>query len=669
MANTGVPFQVPMLTKSNYDNWSLRMVALLGAHDVWEVVEKGHTEPENVESLSQAQKDSLRDSRKRDKKALCLIYQGLDEDTFEKISGVKSAKEAWEKLKISYKGADQVKKEGELVSDYFSRVLTVTNNLKRNGEKLDDVRIMEKILRSLDPKFEHIVTITEETKDLEAMSIEQLLGSLQAYEEKKKKKEEIVEQVLKVHIDSRKEENAHNQSRRSYSQEQGRGRAYGRGQGRKPNNNNQRGESSNRGRGRGNPNSRYNKSRIKCYNCDKFEHYASECRAPNKNKVEEKANYAKERCQEDGTLLLAYKGQDKGEDNQWYLDSGASNHMCGKRSMFVELDESVEGNVAFGDESKVAVKGKGLELLSKKAMVRGLPSITHPNQVCEGCLLGKQFRLSFPKESDTRAQKPLELINTDVCGPIKPRSLEKSKVFENFKKFKAHIEKESGLLIKALRSDRGGEFTSKEFQKYCEDNRIRRQLTVPRSPQQNGVAERKNRTILKMARSMLKSKRLPKEFWAEAVACAVYLTNRSPTRSVNGKTPQEAWSGRKLGISHLRVFGSIAHVHVPDEKRSKLDDKSEKYIFIGYDANSKGYKLYNPDSRKTIISRNVVFDEEGEWDWSTNCEDHTFFSCVEEDDVEQQQQQSQEAPATPPTSPNTTLQDDESSTHELPRSN
>nr|KYP40501.1 Retrovirus-related Pol polyprotein from transposon TNT 1-94 [Cajanus cajan] len=169
-----------------------------------------------------------------------------------------------------------------------------------------------------------------------------------------------------------------------------------------------------------------------------------------------------------------------------------------------------------------------------------------------------------------------------------------------------------------------------------------------------------------MARSMLKSKKLPKEFWAEAVACAVYLTNRSPTRSVSGKTPQEAWSGRKPGISHLRVFGSIAHVHVPDEKRSKLNDKSEKYIFIGYDANSKGYKLYNPDSKKTIISQNVMFDEEGEWDWSTNCEDHTFFPCAEEDDVEQQQQP-QETPTTPPTSPNTTLQDYESLSERMPR--
>ncbi|VYS62927.1 unnamed protein product [Arabidopsis thaliana] len=110
MASNNVPFQVPVLTKSNYDNWSLRMKAILGAHDVWEIVEKGFIEPENEGSLSQTQKDGLRDSRKRDKKALCLIYQGLDEDTFEKVVEATSAKEAWEKLRTSYKGADQVKK-------------------------------------------------------------------------------------------------------------------------------------------------------------------------------------------------------------------------------------------------------------------------------------------------------------------------------------------------------------------------------------------------------------------------------------------------------------------------------------------------------------------------------------------------------------------------------
>ena len=135
-------------------------------------------------------------------------------------------------------------------------------------------------------------------------------------------------------------------------------------------------------------------------------------------------------------------------------------------------------------------------------------------------------------------------------------------------------------------------------------------MTVPRSPQQNSVAERKNITILDMARSMLKSKRLPKEFWAEVVACAVYLSNRSPTRSVWGKTPQEAWSGRKPGITHLRVFRGIAHVHVPDESRAKLDEKSEKFIFICYDNNSKGYKLYNPNNGKIVINQDVVFYEE-----------------------------------------------------------
>ncbi|GAU26813.1 hypothetical protein TSUD_289180 [Trifolium subterraneum] len=515
MANNGVPFQVPMLTKSNYDNWSLRMVALLGAHDVCEIVEKGLVIPENEGTLSQTQKDSLRDSRKRDKKALYLIYQGLDEDTFEKVSGAKTAKEAWEKLQTSYKGADQVKKvrlqtlrrefealhmkEGELISNYFSQVLTVTYNLKRNGEKYDDVRIMEKVLRSLDPKFEHIVIVIEETKDLKAMTIEQLLGSLQACEESQ---------------------------RRGDDRGRGRGRGYGGRRGWRPNDdNNQRGEISSRGRGRGSPKPRYDKSRVKCYNCEKFGHYPSECRAPSNRKVEEKANYVEEISQEDGTLLLAHKDNERGGDNQWYLDSGASNHMCGRRSMFVELDESVNGNVAFGDESKVAVKGKGnvlirlkngdhqfisnvcyvpnmktnilslgqllekgydiqlknnnlsirdhsnkfiakvpmsrnrmfvlniqndvaqclkmcykeeswlwhlrfghlnfggLELLSKKEMVRGLPYINHPNQVCEGCLLGKQFKMSFPKESNSRAQKPLELIHTDVCGPIKLRSL------------------------------------------------------------------------------------------------------------------------------------------------------------------------------------------------------------------------------------------------------
>ncbi|KAJ4700583.1 Retrovirus-related Pol polyprotein from transposon TNT 1-94 [Melia azedarach] len=194
MANGGMtPFQVPILNRSNYDNWSIKMKALLGAQDVWEVVEKGYNEPRDdvaISVLTQAQRDTLKDSRKRDKKALYVIYQALDDDAFEKISNATSAKQAWDKLQTSYKGAEQVKKvrlqtlrgefetlymkEGESIVNYFSRIEAISNQLKRNDEKLSEVRIMEKILRSMDSKFDHIVTTIEETKDLEEMTIDQL---------------------------------------------------------------------------------------------------------------------------------------------------------------------------------------------------------------------------------------------------------------------------------------------------------------------------------------------------------------------------------------------------------------------------------------------------------------------------------------------------------------
>ncbi|GMI88485.1 hypothetical protein HRI_002517800 [Hibiscus trionum] len=137
-----------------------------------------------------------------------------------------------------------------------------------------------------------------------------------------------------------------------------------------------------------------------------------------------------------------------------------------------------------------------------------------------------------------------------------------------------------------------------------------------------------------MARSMLKAKNMPREFWAEAVSCAVYLSNRSPTK-VDNVTPQEAWSGRKPSVRHIRVFGSIAYAHVPDQGRLKLDDRSSKYVFIGYDSNSKGYKLYNPNNGKIIISRDVEFDKQASWNWEAQEEQsYDFFPYfVEEQDV------------------------------------
>jgi hypothetical protein len=123
------------------------------------------------------------------------------------------------------------------------------------------------------------------------------------------------------------------------------------------------------------------------------------------------------------------------------------------------------------------------------------------------------------------------------------------------------------------------------------------------------VAERKNQTIMNMARTLLKEKSLSNTFWAEAVACSVYLLNRSPTTSLKMKVPQEAWSGTKFNVAHLRTFRCIAYTHIHSELRKKLDDRSEKCIFIGYSETYKDYRLYKPITKKLILSRDVKFLE------------------------------------------------------------
>lgn len=278
-----------------------------------------------------------------------------------------------------------------------------------------------------------------------------------------------------------------------------------------------------------------------------------------------------------------------------------------------------------------------LNLLHKQKMVMGLPLIEKPDRICEGCILGKQHRESFPAGKSIRANKPLEIIHSDLCGPMQTPSIggsyyfltfiddftrkiwvyslkHKHEVFHYFCQFKVLVEKQSGHYIKALRTDRGGEYISNDFIRFCKDHGIHKQFTARYTPQQNGVAERKNRTIMEMARSMLKAKHLSNEYWAEAVACAAYIINRSPTKSVINMIPEEAWSGRKHNVSHMRVFGCVAYAHVPDELRRKLDNKGEKCIFVGYSDESKAYKLYNPISKKVIINRDVQFIEDEAWD-------------------------------------------------------
>ncbi|KAK2407959.1 putative mitochondrial protein [Trifolium repens] len=722
----------------HYDHWSMLMENFLKSKEYWTLVESGITVPGNESALTETQKKALDDQRLKDLKAKNYLFQAIDRAVLETILKKDTAKDIWDSMKKKYQGTARVKraqlqalrkefeilhmKEGESVNDYFSRTLSIANKMRINGDKLEDVAVIEKILRSMTRKFDYVVCSIEESNDIDSLSIDELQSSLLVHEQRMVSYV-VEEQALKV--------TAH---KGTISPGRGRGGFRGRGRG--------------RGRQFYNRDAQFDMSRVECYHCHKHGHYQYDCPAKEK---ETKVHFSET---EEELLLMAYIDKDNSLGNTWYLDSGCSNHMCGNKSWFYDLDETFRETVKLGNNSCISVMGKGdikfhgknniihtissvfyipdlksnlismgqlqdkgyiiiiqqrkcqihhpekgliaeaemtsnrmfplhiqhsvhkcfstrvqdptwlwhlryghlsfkgLKTLYEKNMVEGLPNINNPIEMCEDCIIGKQHRDSFPQGKAWRAEKILQLLHLDICGPINPTSngnkryfitfiddysrkiwvyflQEKSEAFNVFKSFKVRVEKESGKCIQTLRTDRGGEFNSHDFASFCESHGIRRQLTAAYTPQQNGVAERKNRTIMNMVRSMMVKRGIPKTFWAEAVNWSVHILNRSPTLAVKNITPQEAWSNVRPSVDHFKNFGCVAYVHVPNEKRIKLDDKSVKSVFIGVSEESKAYRLYNPITEKIIISRDVLFDEENTLDWSSTEKQQTLIDADE----------------------------------------
>ncbi|MCO5564735.1 hypothetical protein L7F22_018403 [Adiantum nelumboides] len=255
-----------------------------------------------------------------------------------------------------------------------------------------------------------------------------------------------------------------------------------------------------------------------------------------------------------------------------------------------------------------------------------------PRHVCEGCVLGKMHRFAFSQDGYVRATRKLQFVHSDVCGPMRTPSVgnslyfvtfiddfsrfcwvyplkAKSHVFAIFQHFVSMVENETGCKVQTLCTDRGGEYMSGAFKDFLGKKGIKHQCTMPYTPQQNGVAERKNRSLMEMARCMLKAKSLPHKLWMEAVACAAHVLNRCSTRALKTITPYESWYDRKPSVSYLCVFGCLAYAHIPQQLRGKLDDKAVKCIFVGYSSGSKVNRLYNPTTNKIFESRDVIFVE------------------------------------------------------------
>ncbi|KAG8498932.1 hypothetical protein CXB51_005361 [Gossypium anomalum] len=222
----------------------------------------------------------------------------------------------------------------------------------------------------------------------------------------------------------------------------------------------------------------------------------------------------------------------------------------------------------------------GMVELSKRGLLDG-QGIFKLN-FCEHCVFGKQKRVRFTRGIHN-TKETLEYIHSDLWGPSRVPSRgganymltfiddfsrkvwafflkQKSDVFSAFKSWKIMIEKQTGKQIKYLRTDNGLEFCSDEFNRLCKSEGIVRHLTVRHTPQQNGVAERMNRTIMEKVRCMLSNANLPKSFWAEAASTACFLINRSPSVAIEKKTPQEVWSGNPANYSDLKIFGCPAKV-------------------------------------------------------------------------------------------------------------
>lgn len=251
---------------------------------------------------------------------------------------------------------------------------------------------------------------------------------------------------------------------------------------------------------------------------------------------------------------------------------------------------------------------------------------------CKICLKGKITKLPFSSASN-RSSKILEIIHTDVCGPMRVNSIggaryfatfiddhsrwwevrflnSKGEITNAFKELKAMVEKQTGEKIRIVQSDNGREYCNREFDAFLTEQGIKRRLTVPYTLEQNGVAERKNRTLCETARCLIIESKVPLHFWAEAIAISNYLRNRCPSSSIDGKTPFELWVGRSPKLNHLRSFGCKAIALNKAPGKGKFDARGHECILVGYSDTAKAYRVWFPSRKRVEATRDVVFLED-----------------------------------------------------------
>ncbi|XP_076955594.1 uncharacterized protein LOC143630479 [Bidens hawaiensis] len=369
-------FQCPRLTKTNYTIWSMHMEVIFGIHGVWDVIHPGSNDA------------------KQNNIAKALLFQSIPEEQILQIGNFKLAKEMWDAIKSRNMGAERVKdgrlhtlirefdglmmNETETIDEYASRMTAISSKATTLGQPYEERKLVHKFFKSLSSRFIQVVVSLEQVLDLKTVNFEYVVGMLKAYEER-----------IKGHV-LRSEEgkllfnnSESSSSSKQFSRESSRGRGKG----------SNRGRGNGRGGGRGNQNrgsqggsnvgdkrkGKKDYSEVQCFRCDEFGHFVSRC--PERRK--ERQAHLADAKEKDSSLYMVQCVQEKvylneqkvipkdyeggsNEQDLWYLDNGASNHMTGNLSFFSELNKRVGGKVKFGDGSYVDICGKGSILLVGK---------------------------------------------------------------------------------------------------------------------------------------------------------------------------------------------------------------------------------------------------------------------------------------------------------------
>ncbi|GJY35446.1 retrovirus-related pol polyprotein from transposon TNT 1-94 [Tanacetum coccineum] len=274
-----------------------------------------------------------------------------------------------------------------------------------------------------------------------------------------------------------------------------------------------------------------------------------------------------------------------------------------------------------------------IQSLSSKELVRSLPNLKYDKHFCDACKIGKQAHASHKAKNMVSTKRCLELLHMDLFGPSAIKSYggnlytlvvvddysrytwirflkTKNEAFEKFEILSRKIQNQLGSSIIAIRTDHGQEFDNEvQFGAYCDAQGITHNFSAPRTPQSNGVVERKNRTLQEMSRTMLNEQSIPQKFWCNAVDTSTYILNRILIRPILGKTPYEIFRGRKPSLEYFKVFGSKCFILNTKDYLTKFDPKSYEGVFLGYSQNSKAYVVLNKHSMKVEESLNVTFDE------------------------------------------------------------